>query len=108
MLRLACSRMAAPSATTDRPCHVWRPLCRDASRCYEAMCEARPWREGGAPLQLTFVGVEVYPPNTPQRAQVGRRAHCARPCCASAGWGEPAGSWADGWMQHLDALLPRH
>ncbi|KAL4440580.1 hypothetical protein ABPG75_003581 [Micractinium tetrahymenae] len=42
---------------------------RDASRCYEAMCEALPWRERGTPLQLTFVGAEVYPPNTPQRPQ---------------------------------------
>ncbi len=43
---------------------------RDASRCYEAMCDALPWRERGSPLQLTFVATQVYPPNMPQRPQV--------------------------------------
>lgn len=44
--------------------------CSDASRVYEAMCDALPWRERGQPLQITFVAQPVYPPGAPQRPQV--------------------------------------
>ena len=48
--------------------------CRDASRCYEAMCAALPWRERGTPLQLTFVATQVFPSGAPPRPQVRRPA----------------------------------
>ncbi|PSC71891.1 proline-glutamic acid-and leucine-rich 1 [Micractinium conductrix] len=47
---------------------VWFKSVRDAARCYEAMCDALPWRERGSPLQLTFVGSEGAP-GAPQRPQ---------------------------------------
>lgn len=64
---------------------------RDASRCYEAMCEALPWRDRGAPLQLSFVHTAVYPPQAPPRPQVCRLAAWAGPV---AGCGTTGGARA--------------
>lgn len=38
--------------------------CRDAMRCYEAMCEAAPWRSC-RPLDIRFCSSEAYAPTAP-------------------------------------------
>lgn len=75
VLHAACMRTALNTLLTFLPSHPPPLLAtsRDASRCYEAMCDALPWRERGSPLRLSFVASQVYPPAAPQRIQVSRQ-----------------------------------
>ncbi|KAI7837421.1 hypothetical protein COHA_008788, partial [Chlorella ohadii] len=74
-LRAECSKHSKQVECAVRPpgtqgiAFVTFKSVRDASRCYEAMCDALPWRDRGQPLQLTFVAQPVYPPGAPQRPQ---------------------------------------